>query len=131
MHVYNNKRLMINFTENLTKVGASTSDGISSDRRKVKIRLTLRDRIEDLVLTSTNVFYLLNSLFNIFSPSFLSNIEIYYLDKDEILCDLKTPKTFAFAEQYKTNFYLHLLNLLAAGVNLLQKSKVYKKKAQM
>lgn len=34
---------MTNFIENFTKVERSTSDGILYNKRKVKIRLTLKD----------------------------------------------------------------------------------------
>lgn len=49
---------MTDFIENPTKVGGSTSDGISPGRGKVKIRLALKDDTEGLILTLTNVFYL-------------------------------------------------------------------------
>ncbi len=125
VYVCNNKRLMIDFTENPTKVGGSTSDGISPDRRKVKIRLALKDRTEGLVLTLTNVFYLPNSPSNLVSLGLLNDVGIYHHNEDQILYNLEIWKTFAFAERYKTSFLLHPLNLSAAAVNLLKNSEIY------
>lgn len=58
VHVCNNKRLMIDFEENPTKVGGLTSDSISPSKERVKIRLALKDNTEGLVLTLTNIFHL-------------------------------------------------------------------------
>ena len=91
IHICNNKKLIIDFTKNLTKVGESTtSDGISLSRRNVKIRLALKDKIERLVLTLTNVFYLLNSPSNLGNLGLLNNTGIYYYNKDYTLYKLKT-----------------------------------------
>ncbi len=116
---------MIDFTENPTKVGGSTSDGISPGKGKVKIRLALRDGIEGLVLTLTNVFYLPNSPSNLVSLGLLDDAGIYHHNKDQTLYNLETRKTLAFAERYKTSFLLHLLNLSAAAVNHLKNSEIY------
>ena len=125
MHVCNDKKLMIDFTENPTKVEGSTSDGISLGRRKVKIRLVLKDGIEGLALTLTNVFYLPNSLSNLVSLDFLNNARIYHHNEDQTLYNLKIRKTLAFAKQYKTSFFLHPLNLSAVAINLLNNSEIY------
>ncbi len=116
---------MIDFTKNPTKVGGSTSDGISPGRGKVKIRLALRDGTEELVLTLTNVFYLPNSPSNLVSLGLLNNAGIYHHNEDQTLYNLETQKTLAFAERYKTSFLLHPLNLSAAAVNLLKNSEIY------
>ena len=88
VHVCNDKRLMIDFTENPTKVGGSTSDGISPSRRKVKIRLVLKDRTEKLGLILISVFYLPNSLSNLVGLGFLNNAGIYYHNKDQTFYNL-------------------------------------------
>lgn len=98
VHVCNNKRLIIDFTKNPTKFGGSISDSISPSREKVKIRLVLKDRIERLVLTLTNVFYLPNSPSNLGNLGLLNNAEIYYYNKDQTLYNLKIRKTLAFAK---------------------------------
>lgn len=117
---------MIDFIENRTKVGGLTLDGILLGKKKVKIRFALKDEIEKLVLTLTNVFYFPNSPFNLVILGLLNNAGIYHHNEDQILYNLKTQKTFTFAERYKTSFFLHLLNLLAAVVNFFKKSKIYK-----
>ena len=101
VHVCIDKRLMIDFTENSTKVGGSTSDSVSPGKGKVKIRLALKDGTEGLVLTLTNVFYLTNSPSNLVSLGLLNDAGIYHHNEDQTLYDLETRKTFAFAERYK------------------------------
>lgn len=128
VHVCNDKRLMTNFMENPTKVGRSTSNGISPGRGKVKIRLALQDRTEGLVLTLTNVFYLLFSPSNLISLGLLNNAGIFYHNEDQTLYNLETRKTLAFAKQYKTSFLLHPLNLSAAAVSLLRNNNIYKER---
>lgn len=81
---------MIDFTKNPTKIRGSTSDGISPGRRKVKIRLTLKNGTEKLVLTLTNVFYISHNSLNLVSLGFLNNVRIYYHNKDQILYNLET-----------------------------------------
>lgn len=117
---------MSNFTENYTKVGGLTSNDILPSREKIKIRFALKDRIEGLVFIFINVFYCSNSLSNFVSLGLLNNAGIYYHNEDLILYDLKTQKTVTFAKQYKTSFFLYLLNLSVATVNFLKNSKVYK-----
>lgn len=85
MHVCNNKRLVIIIMENPTKVEESTLDAISPSRGKVKIRLALRDRIEELVLTQTNIFYCPNSPSNFVKQDLLNNTSIYHHNKDKTL----------------------------------------------
>lgn len=117
---------MTDFTENPTKVGGSTSDGISPGRGKVKIRLALKDGTEGLVLTLTNVFYLPHSPSNLINLDLLNDAGIYHHNEDQTLYDLESRKTLAFAERYKTSFLLHPLNLSAAAVNFLKNNGVYK-----
>lgn len=117
---------MTNFTENSTKVGRSTSDCISPGREKVKIRLALKDKTKRLVLILINFFYFFHSPSNFINLGLLNNVGIYYHNKDHTLYDFKTQKIFAFAKQYKTSFFLHPLNLLAAAINFLKNNRVYK-----
>lgn len=117
---------MINFMENFIKVRGSISDSILSGIKKVKISLILRYGIEKLVFTLTNVFYLSNNLFNVVSLSLQNNARIYYHNKNQILCNLKTLKTFIFIKSYKTSFFLYLFNLSTVVVNLIKNSRIYK-----
>lgn len=52
---------------------------------------------------------------------------IYHYNKDQILYNLEMQKIFAFIKQYKTSFFLHYLNLLAAAENLLKNDQIYKR----
>lgn len=89
---------MSDFVKNPTKVGGSISDDISPGRRKVKIRLVLKDGTEGLVLIFTIVFYLPNSLSNLASIDLLNDAGIYHHNKNQTLYDLETQKTLAFAK---------------------------------
>lgn len=73
---------MIDFTENSTKVGGSTSDGISLGRKKIKIKLILKDGTERLVFTLTNVFYFANNQTKFVILGLLTNAEFYHYNKD-------------------------------------------------
>lgn len=73
---------MIDFEKNLTNVGGSISDGISLVRRRVKIRLALKDGTDRLVLTLINIFYLSHSPSNLVSLSLLNDVEIFYHNND-------------------------------------------------
>ena len=76
---------MIDFEENFIKVRGLTLDGISPNRRRVKIRLALKNGIKKLVLILTNVFYFLHSPSNLVNLGFLNNTRIFYHIKDQIL----------------------------------------------
>ncbi len=126
MHVCNDQRLMTEYTEKPTKVGGSTSDGVSPGKGKVKIQLAKKDGSEDLVLILTNVFYLPNSTSNLVSLGLLNDAGIYHHNEDQTLYDQSSKKILAFAKRYKTSFLLHPLNLSSAAVNLLREHEVYK-----
>lgn len=79
---------MIDFMKNFTKVGRLTLNSILPGRRKVKIRLVLKDKIEILILILTNVFYYLNNSSNLDTLGLLNNMEIYYHNKDKRLYKL-------------------------------------------
>lgn len=119
---------MTNCTENSTKIRGLTSDGISFSKSKVKIKLILKNRTNRLVLTLTNVFYLSYNLLNLVSLDFLNNMRIYYHNKDQILYNFKIQKIFAFAKQYRTSFFLYLLNLSSIAMNLLKNNGDYEGK---
>lgn len=73
---------MTDFEENLTKVGKSILDGISPYRRRVKIRLILKNGPKELVLTLINVFYLSYRSSNLVSLGLLNNTGIFHHNKD-------------------------------------------------
>lgn len=115
---------MIYFTVNPTKVGRSTSDGISLGKGKVKIWLALKDEAKVLILILTNVFYLSNNPSNFVNLGLL-NVRIYYHNEEKTFYNFKTQKILTFAKQYKLSFLSYSLNLSAAAINLLKNSKFY------
>lgn len=78
---------MTYFKGNPIKVRRLIPESISSSRRRVKIRLVLKDGIEKLVLILTNIFYLFHSLSNLVSLGLLNDTEIFYHNKDQTLYD--------------------------------------------
>ena len=89
---------MTNFKENPIKIEGLRSDSISFSRRRVKIRLTLKDGIEGMVFTLTNVFYLLHSLSKLISLGLLKDIRFFYHNNDHTLYNQETQKILAFAK---------------------------------
>lgn len=125
MHVLKDQRLMTEHMKKPMRVGRSTADKVSPNRRKVKIRLAKNDGSEGLVLTLTNIFYLPNSLSNLLSLGLFNDARMNYYNKDPILYDKSTQKTFVFAKRYKIRYLLYLLNLSSAAINFFRQHKVY------
>lgn len=59
--------------------------------------------------------------------SLLYDVRIYHHNKEQKLYNQSPHKTLPFAENYKNNFLLHVLNLSSVGVNLLTEHDVYKR----
>lgn len=68
----------------LIKIGKWTSERILLGKKKIELRLTLKNRLKNLIFNFYHVLYLLNSLCNLFSLSFFNNCYIYYNNKNEI-----------------------------------------------
>lgn len=117
---------MFKYIKIFTRIREFIVDGVLLSRRKVRIRLTKKNILENLVLTLTNIFYLLNNLSNFINLSFFNNAEIYYHNKDQILYNQNTQKTFTFSKRYKTSFFLYLFYIFSVIVNLFINNKVYK-----
>ena len=105
---------MTEYTEKPTRVRGSTANRVSHGRWKINIQRAQKDGSESLVLTLTNVFDLPNSSSKLVSLDLLNNTRIYHYIKDQILYDQSTQKIFPFIKRYKTSFFLHSLNQLAA-----------------
>lgn len=82
INVYNNKRLIIDFTKNLIKIIRLTLDSILLGKKNIEIWLILKDKIEKLMLSPIKVFYFSNSSLNFIRLGYLNNICIYYYNKD-------------------------------------------------
>lgn len=81
---------MTDFEENPIKVGGLISDSISLSREKIKIRLTLKNGIEKLVLALINVFHLSHNPLNVINLGLLNNTRIFYHNKDKMLYNHET-----------------------------------------
>ena len=127
VYVCNDFRLITDYLANPTRVGGSTSDGISPGRGTVKIRLAKEDGSKGLILNLQNVFYLPNSSSNLVSLGLLNDAGIYHNNKNKTLYDKVSRKLLAFAQRWENSFLLHPLNLSASAINLLKVNKnVYK-----
>lgn len=87
VYIYNDWRLITNYTEKPIRVGGFTADRVLLGKKKVKIRLAKKDGSEGLILTLINIFYILYSSLDLISFSLLNNVGYYYPNKDQILYD--------------------------------------------
>lgn len=126
IYICNNQRL-IEYMEKLIRVKGSIANGISPGKRKVKIWPVIKNGLKSLVLTLTNIFYLPYSPSNLISLGFLNYARIYHHNEKQIFHNQSTQKTLAFVKKYKTNFFLHPLNLSSIVVNFFRENKVYKR----
>ena len=87
------------YQERPTKVGGSTSDGVSPGRRKVCLRLGLEDDLEGLIFNFQNVYYLPNSSCNLVSLGLLNNSGIFYNNKLKNLYQITSKRGLAQAKR--------------------------------
>ena len=99
VHVCNNQSLITKYCAHTTRIGRSTSHGISPGREKIRRILALKDGSEGLILNPSNVFYLLNSPYNLLSLGLLNNSGIYYDNKNETLYKIYTRQLFVQAQR--------------------------------
>lgn len=98
LHVCNDLKLMTDFIVKPTNVGESRADRVSPSHGTVRIRLTLEDKGEGVILNLWNVFYLLNRLSNLVSLSLLYDANIFYDNEHHILYDKIIQRLIVFAE---------------------------------
>ena len=120
MHVCNDRSLMTEYRTHPTKIGGSTSDGISPGRGKIRLRLALKDGSEGLILNLQNVFYLPNSPCNLLSLGLLNNSGIYHDNENETLYEIHSRQILAQAQRWRNSYLLKPLNLSDGAVNLLR-----------
>lgn len=111
---------MTEYCTHTTRIGESTSDGISPGRRKIRLRLALKDGSEGLILNLSNVFYLPNSPCNLLSLGLLNNSGIYHDNETKTLYKIYTRQILAQAQRWKNSYLLKLLNLFDRVLNLLR-----------
>lgn len=120
VHVCNEKSLMMGYQELPTKIGGSTSDGISPGRGSVRLRLALKDGSEGLILNLRNAFYLPNSPCNLVNLGLLNDSGVFYDNEAETLYQVKTRKPLAQAQHWRNSYFLKPLNLSDGAVHLLR-----------
>lgn len=111
---------MTEYRAHTTRIGGSTSHGISPGRGKIRLRLALKDGSEGLILNLSNVFYLPNSPCNLLSLGLLNNSGIYHDNENETLYEIHTRQILAQAQRWRNSYLLKPLNLSDGAVNLLR-----------
>lgn len=111
---------MTGYQELPIRIGGSTSDGVSSGRRIVRLWLALKDGVEGLVLNLQNVYYLPNSLCNMVILSLLNGNRIFHDNENETLYQVKSRQTLAHAQRWRNSYLLKSPNLSDRAINLLQ-----------
>lgn len=119
VQVCKDRHLMTDFQDRPTKVGGSTSDGISPSQGKVKLRLLLQDGSEGLNLNLNNIYCLPNSPCNLVSLGRLNNSRIYHKNKDKTLYDVKTRRFLEQAQLLWNSYFLRPLTLSNATAYLI------------
>ncbi len=110
VHVCNDQSLMTGYHDKPTRIGGSTANGVSPGRGKVRLRLSLKNGCEGVVLNLNDVFLLPSSPSNLVSLGLLNIHGIFYDNENETLYDRRTKETLAYAEKWKTSFFFHPLN---------------------
>ena len=111
---------MTEYYERPTRIGGSTADGISPSRGKVRLRLSLKNGREGVILDLKNMFLLPHSPSNLVSLGLLNNHGIFHDNENETLYDKRTKETLADVERWKTSFFLNPLNLSVPTAHLTQ-----------
>ena len=89
---------MTEYKKYLTKVGRSTSNRVLLRRKKVCLRLGLKDNLKSLILKLQNVYYLPNSLCNLVSLRLLNNSGIFHNNEHKNLYQITFKKILAQAK---------------------------------
>lgn len=98
MNVYicNNLKLMTNFIKHYMKVESLTLNSIFLECKIVKIKLVIKNSSKKFILNHWNIFYLSNNPSNLVNLGFLNNIRIYYNNKNQLLYNKTSCKSFIF-----------------------------------
>ena len=92
--------------EQPTKIGGSISDGISPGRGKIRLRLSLKDGSEGLILNLQNIYYLPKSPCNLVSLGLLNDSGIYHDNENKTLYEVNTRQTLAQAQRWGNSYLL-------------------------
>lgn len=111
---------MTGYQELPTRIGGSTSDGVSPGRGSIRLRLALKDGSEGLIPNLRNVYYLPNSPCNLVSLGLLNDSGIFHDNENETLYQVRSKKPLAQAQRWRNSYLLKPLNLSDGAVNLLR-----------
>lgn len=87
--------MMTEYWEHPTKIGDSTSDGMSLGKGKIRLRLELKNDSNGLILNLQNVYYFPNSPCNLISLGLLNNSSIYHDNKHKNPYQIGSKKVLA------------------------------------
>lgn len=120
MQICNNKSIIIEYQDHLTKVRKSTLHRILLGRGKIQLRLRLDDNSKSLILNLHNIYYLPNSFFNLVSLGLFNNSNVYHDNKYKGLYQVGLWKTLAQAKCWRNSFLINPLNLSNGAMYMLR-----------
>ncbi len=97
VHVFNDRFLMTEYYKKPTRFGGSKADGLSPGRRRIQLRLGLKDGSERMILNLRNVYYLPSSSCNLVSVGLLNDSRIFHDNRNQTLCQLGSNTVLANA----------------------------------
>ena len=112
---------MTEYHDRPTRIGEFISDDMSTWQRKVRLRLSQKDRSQGVILNLKDMFFLPRSPSNLVSLALLNNNGISYNNKNETLYDVDTKEVLAQAKKWNDSFLLQALNLSDAAVSLTKR----------
>lgn len=83
---------MTEYQEQTTRIIGSIFDGILLSQGKIRLRLGLKHGTEGLIFNLQNIYYLLNSPYNLVSLDLFNTSGIYYDNKNETLYKVQTKQ---------------------------------------
>lgn len=103
-----------------TRIGESTSDGLSPGKGKIRLQLGLKDSSKGLILNLRNVYYLPSNPCNLVSLGLLNDSRIFHDNRNETLYQLGSKRVLAQARRWKNSYLLKPLNFSDAVVFLVK-----------
>lgn len=98
MHICNNRLVMIEYQKHSIKIDRFTFNGVLPERKKIQLRLDLKNNSENLILNFQNVYYLLNSFCSLVNLKLLNNSGIYHDNKYKNFYQIRSKKILVQAK---------------------------------
>lgn len=102
------------------RIGKSILDRILLSQKKIRLRLVLKDGFKSFIFNFSNMFYLFNSLCNLFSLGFFNNSGIYYNNKNKTFYKIHIRQILTQTQYWRNNYLFKPLNFSNKTVNLLK-----------